>query len=95
MDKNAYFARTMHTPDSPERAELRAALREISKALMPLHRHLIEAAKSDYAFAYETGNADQMVELLQSDPSSPGSPLTTLILTSTRWRDGTKRHPRV
>ena len=47
MDKNSFFARTMHTPDSPERAELRGALREISKALIPLHRHLIDAAKSD------------------------------------------------
>ena len=28
MNRNDFFARTMHTPDSPERAELRAALRE-------------------------------------------------------------------
>jgi hypothetical protein len=38
FDKKEFFARTMHTPDTPERAALRAALREVSKALLPLHR---------------------------------------------------------
>jgi hypothetical protein len=82
MDKNAFFARTMHTPDSPERAELRAALREISKALIPLHRHLIDAAKSDYAFAYDTGaTPSQLVDLLQNDPFFAWlKPLTALIV---------------
>ena len=82
MDKNAFFARTMHTPDSPERAELRAALREISKALIPLHRHLIDAAKSDYAFAYDTeATPSQLIELLQNDPFFAWlKPLTALIV---------------
>jgi hypothetical protein len=82
MDKNSFFARTMHTPDSPERAELRAALREISKALIPLHRHLIDAARSDYAFAYDTGaTPSQLVELLQSDPFFAWlKPLTAVIV---------------
>ena len=69
MDKNAFYARTMHTPDSPERARLREALRETSRALIPLHRHLINAAKSDYAFAYSKDvSATQLVDLLQNDP---------------------------
>jgi hypothetical protein len=82
MDKNSFFARTMHTPDSPERAELRAALREISKALIPLHRHLIDAARSDYAFAYDTAaTPSQLVELLQNDPFFAWlKPLTALIV---------------
>jgi len=69
MDKNSFYARTMHTPDSPERARLREGLRETSKALLPLHRHLINAAKSDYAFAYSKDvSATQLVDLLQNDP---------------------------
>ena len=82
MDKDTFFARTMHTPDSPERAELRDALRGVSKALKPLHRHLIEAAKSDYAFAYETVAAPaRLIELLQNDPFFAWlKPLTSLIV---------------
>jgi hypothetical protein len=81
MDKNAFFARTMHTPDSPERAQLREALRGISKALLPLHRHLIEAAKSDYAFAYEPVSPSKLMELLQTDPFFAWlKPLTSLIV---------------
>ena len=82
MDKDTFFARTMHTPDSPERAELRDALREVSKSLKPLHRHLIEAAKSDYAFAYETVAAPaRLIELLQNDPFFAWlKPLTSLIV---------------
>ena len=82
MDKNSFFARTMHTPDSPERAELRATLREISKSLIPLHRHLIDAAKSDYAFAYEADvSPTQLVNLLQDDPFFAWlKPLTSVIV---------------
>ncbi len=82
MDKNSFFARTMHTPDSPGRAELREALRQISKALIPLHRHLIDAAKSDYAFAYDTAaTPSQLIELLQNDPFFAWlKPLTALIV---------------
>jgi len=82
MDKNSFYARTMHTPDSPERAELRASLREISKALIPLHRHLIEAAKSDYVFAYEVVDPPtQLVDRLQNDPFFAWlKPLTAVIV---------------
>lgn len=69
MDKKSFFARTMHTPDSPERGEQRAALRDVSRTLLPLHRRLIESAKSDYAFAYDANATPaQLIELLQNDP---------------------------
>jgi len=82
MDKKSFFARTMHTPDSPERARLRDGLRDISRALLPLHKRLIESAKSDYAFAYNSNaTATQLVELLQSDPFFAWlKPLTSLIV---------------
>ncbi len=82
MDKNSFFARTMHTPDSPERARLREALREISRTLIPLHRRLIDVAKSDYAFAYDAQmRPARLVELLQSDPFfSWLKPLTSIIV---------------
>ncbi|HEY8133258.1 MAG TPA: hypothetical protein VII12_15380 [Thermoanaerobaculia bacterium] len=82
MDKNSFFARTMHTPDSPERAKMRDALREISRALIPLHKRLIDAAKNDYAFAYEAEpTPGQLLNLLQSDPFFAWlKPLTTIIV---------------
>ena len=82
MDKNSFFARTMHTPDSPERAKLRETLRETSRALIPLHKRLIEAAKSDYAFAYEAETTPaQLLNLLQSDPFFAWlKPLTAIIV---------------
>jgi len=72
----------MHTPDSPERARLREGLRETSRALIPLHRHLINAAKSDYAFAYSKDvGATQLVDLLQNDPFFAWlKPFTSLIV---------------
>jgi|SRR5437899_732515 len=82
MDKNSFFARTMHTPDSPERARLREALREISRTLIPLHRRLIEFAKDDYTFAYEAkARPSEMIELLQNDPFFAWlKPLTAVIV---------------
>jgi len=67
-EKEKFFARTMHTPDTPERAELREALRGVSKALLPLHRALINAAREDYAFAYEPVSPTQLLGLLGDDP---------------------------
>jgi hypothetical protein len=82
MDKNSFFARTMHTPDTPERARLRDGLREISRILLPLHRRLIESAKSDYAFAYDAkANSAELIELLQNDPFFAWlKPLTAVIV---------------
>ena len=82
IDRKAFFARTMHTPDSPERAELRAALRELSKALLPLHRALIEAARDDYAFAYgKSVGPAQLLQLVTDDPFFAWlKPMTSLIV---------------
>ena len=82
FDKNDFYARTMHTPDSPERAALRSALRDLSKALLPLHRHLIEAAKSDYAFGYApVESPSHLMRLINEDPFfSWLKPLTSIIV---------------
>lgn len=82
FDKKEFYARTMHTPDSPERAQLRAALRELSKALIPLHRHLIEAAKSDYSFAYApVESPGHLLRLINEDPFFAWlKPLTAIIV---------------
>ncbi len=68
LDKKSFFARTMHTPDSRERAAMRLSLRELSKALLPLHRLLIDAAKEDYAFAVAPVKPAQLLQLLTDDP---------------------------
>jgi hypothetical protein len=82
IDKNSFYARTMHTPDSPERAESRAALREISKALLPLHRQLIEQAISDFSSTYGVvERTTEMVQLLTDDPFFAWlKPLTSIIV---------------
>jgi hypothetical protein len=73
----------MHTPDSPERAELRAALRDTSKALLPLHRRLIDVAKVDFAHATAAAvpQPSQLLQLLTDDPFFAWlKPLTALIV---------------
>jgi len=81
LDKKYFYARTMHTPDSPERAALREALRDVSKALLPLHRALIAAAKDDYAFAVAPVKPSQLLQLLTDDPFFAWlKPLTSLIV---------------
>lgn len=71
----------MHTPDTPERAALRGTLRDVSKALLPLHRALIEAAKDDYAFAVAPVKPAQLLQLLTDDPFFAWlKPLTSLIV---------------
>jgi hypothetical protein len=81
LDKKSFYARTMHTPDSPERAALREALREISKLLLPLHRALIDAAKEDYAFAVARVKPAQLLQLLTDDPFFAWlKPVTSLIV---------------
>jgi hypothetical protein len=80
--KARFFARTMHTPDDEARAAIRAALRETSRALLPLHRALIEAARSDYSFAYEpVEQPTQLLRLLHDHPFFEWlKPLTSLIV---------------
>lgn len=82
-DKKArFFARTMHTPDDEAHAAARSALRQLSRTLLPLHRALIEAARSDYAFAY--GPVDQPTVLLRLVSEHPFfawlKPITSLIV---------------
>ena len=80
--KNDFYARTMHTPDPPERAALRAALREVSRALLPLHRRLIDLTKDDYTFAIgPVGTPAQLLELVRSDSFFAWlRPITALIV---------------
>lgn len=81
LDKKSFYARTMHTPDSPERAAMRAALREISKLLLPLHRALIDGAKEDYAFAVAPVKPAELLRLLTDDPFFAWlKPVTSLIV---------------
>ena len=82
INKDEFYARTMHTPDTPERAALRAALRELSKALIPLHRHLIDAAKSDYAFGYApVESPTHLIRLINEDPFFAWlKPMTSIIV---------------
>ena len=80
--KAKFFARTMHTPDDEARAALRAALRDVSRHLMPLHRALIDVAKDDYAFAYgAVPQPTQLLGLLNEDPFFAWlKPVTALIV---------------
>jgi hypothetical protein len=82
MKKEDVYARMMHTPDDPERAELRAALRETWKQLLPLHRALIDSARDEYtaSVAPLTGPG-HLLQLLQEDPFFTWlKPLTSLIV---------------
>jgi hypothetical protein len=80
--KSRFFARTMHTPDDPPRAKLRAALRDLSRTLIPLHRRLIEETRADYAFAYgPVETPGHLLQLVQGDPFFDWlKPITTLIV---------------
>ena len=82
MRKDEFFARTMHTPDDPARAGQRAALREISKHLLPLHRALIESARSDYTtFVAPVSGPGHLMQLLGEDAFFAWlKPLTSLIV---------------
>jgi hypothetical protein len=82
MRKEDVYARMMHTPDDPIRAELRASLREIWKQLMPLHRALIDAAGAEYAASVQPlSGPGHLLNLLQEDPFFAWlKPLTSLIV---------------
>jgi len=81
MDRNSFFTRTMHTPDSPERAALRDALREVSASSIALHRLLIDHARDEYAFAHGAVSAARLVELIRADPFFEWlQPLTAVIV---------------
>lgn len=82
MKKEDVYARMMHTPDDPARAELRAALRETWKQLMPMHRALIDAAKEEYAAAVgPIGGPNHLLQLLQENEFFAWlRPMTSLIV---------------
>lgn len=82
MKKEDLYARMMHTPDDPERAELRATLREAWKQLLPLHRALIDDASADYKANVGTvSGPTHLLQLIQEDPFFAWlKPLTSLIV---------------
>jgi hypothetical protein len=82
MKKEDFYARMMHTPDDPHRAELRAALRDAWKQLLPLHRALIDSASADYAATVApVSGPNHLLQLLQEDPFFAWlRPMTTLIV---------------
>jgi hypothetical protein len=82
MKKEDVYARMMHTPDDPERAELRAALRETWKQLMPLHRALIDSASAEFnANIAPVSGPTHLLQLLQDDPFFAWlKPMTSLIV---------------
>jgi hypothetical protein len=82
MKKEDLYARMMHTPDDPVRAELRSALRDAWKQLMPLHRALIDAASAEYsANVAPVSGPTHLLRLLQEDPFFEWlRPLTSIIV---------------
>jgi hypothetical protein len=69
MRKEDFYARTMHTPDSPERAAQRATLRDLWKHLLPLHRALIDAARDEYAASVApVAGPTHLLQLINEDP---------------------------
>lgn len=82
MKKEDLYARMMHTPDDPARAELRTALRDAWKQLMPLHRALIDAASAEYtANVAPVNGPTHLLALLQEDPFFEWlRPLTSIIV---------------
>ncbi|HEX6098304.1 MAG TPA: hypothetical protein VF432_18415 [Thermoanaerobaculia bacterium] len=82
MKKEDLYARMMHTPDDPARAELRAALRDAWKQLMPLHRALIDAASAEYSATIgPVSGPTHLLRLLQEDPFFEWlRPLTSIIV---------------
>ena len=82
MNREEFYARTMHTPDDPDRAARRATLREISRLLLPLHRSLIDAARGDFAIAYqEVDKPSHLLHLLNEHPFFAWlKPMTSLIV---------------
>ena len=69
MRKEDFYARTMHTPDDPVRAGQRAALRDLWKHLLPLHRALIDAARDEYAASVgPVAGPTHLLQLINDDP---------------------------
>lgn len=82
MKKEDVYARMMHTPDDPARAELRAALRDVWNQLLPLHRALIEASRAEFIASGGVVNGPgHLLQLLQEETHFAWlRPLTSLIV---------------
>lgn len=82
MKKEDVYARMMHTPDDPARAETRATLRAMWKQLLPLHRALIDDASAQYrANGGIVNGPTHLLQLLQEDDFFAWlRPMTTLIV---------------
>lgn len=82
MKKEDLYARMMHTPDDPERAAQREALRDAWKQLLPLHRALIDASTEEYKAGGAVVNGPtHLLQLLQDDPFFTWlRPMTSLIV---------------
>ena len=82
MRKEDFYARTMHTPDDPARAAQRSGLRDLWKQLLPLHRALIDAAKTEYtASIAPVGGPTHLLQLINDDPFFAWlKPLTAVIV---------------
>jgi hypothetical protein len=82
MRKEDFYARTMHTPDDPERAAQRASLRDLWKQLLPLHRALIDAARDEYAASVApVAGPTHLLQLLNEDAFFAWlKPMTALIV---------------
>ena len=82
MNKESFYSRTMHTPDDPDRARVRESLRGVSRALIPLHRALINAARDDYAMMMRPiSGPNELLRLVQEDPFFAWlQPMTKLIV---------------
>lgn len=82
MRKEDFYARTMHTPDDPVRAAQRAALRDLWKQLLPLHRALIDTAREEYAAQVApVAGPTHLLQLLNEDPFFVWlKPLTAIIV---------------
>ena len=81
LDKNSFYARTMHTPDSPERAAPRAAVRDSASVPPLVHRARPDAAEADSALGAAPVKPSQLLQLLNDDPFFAWlKPLTSLIV---------------
>ncbi|MHB9000982.1 MAG: hypothetical protein ACYC7A_19210 [Thermoanaerobaculia bacterium] len=71
-----------HAPDSTVRARQRAALEGLHRAMLPLHKALIEATKQEYAAEHgAVDNPYELLQLLGGDPFFEWfKPMTAIIV---------------
>lgn len=71
-----------HAPDSPIRARQRTALEGLHRAMLPLHKALIDATKEEYAAEHgAVDNPYELLRLLGEDPFFDWlKPMTAIIV---------------